>query len=90
MKRANRVLQIEMRKRDVSGRLVAAVAASKKPLATIMKYPAISMTVSAMIAGIIARRALARPLPATLKLLAIPLARRLIHQAIVSSQKNIR
>lgn len=82
MKRANRVLQIEMRKRDITGRLQAAIDSGKRPLAFVRKYPAISMAVTALAVGIITRVAVAAPLPAPVKVMAIPLIKRFVSHTL--------
>lgn len=87
MKRADRLLQIEKNKRDVNSRLGNAIEAGKQPLAMIMKYPAITLILSATVAGMLTRRVLVKPLPAPLKLLAIPLARRLVRHTLLRSPK---
>lgn len=90
MKRANRLIQIEMRKREATGHLHAAIDAGRQPLALVMKYPAVSMTATALAAGILTRVAVVTPLPAAIKLLSIPLVRRFISSALITYQKNNR
>jgi hypothetical protein len=90
MKRENRLLQIEMRKRDVSRRLFLALESSQKPLAFFKKYPAASMTVTALVLGILTRGVIARPLPAALKLMTIPLFRTALTHVFISYRKSKR
>jgi hypothetical protein len=60
----------------------------KQPLALIMQYPATSMTVSALMLGLVTRGTIASSLPAALKILTIPVFRKLIRYAIVAYQKS--
>ncbi|MBU2098324.1 MAG: hypothetical protein KKD00_06155 [Gammaproteobacteria bacterium] len=87
MKRADRLLQIEKHKRDIRGKLGSAVETSRQPLALVVKHPVIAMTASAALAGIIARGLLTRPLPSTIKLLAIPLGRGFIRYALLGGAR---
>lgn len=88
MKRAEQILQIEKLKRDAGSNLRAALVASKKPVHTIRRHPALTMLVCGVAAGILTRRALLRPLAPSLKLLAIPLARQLLQHALASNAKK--
>lgn len=52
-------------------------AKSRQPLALIKKYPALALTTSALVCGIIARYVVVAPLSASVKLLGIPAIRAL-------------
>lgn len=88
MKRADRILQIEKCKRDVNGRLLTVLTGSRTTLRVIRRYPAIPIIVSGIVGGMITRRLLAKPLPPAIKLLALPLLRRVIRYALVSERKK--
>jgi hypothetical protein len=90
MKRENRLLQIEMRKRDVSRRLSVALESGQRPLAFFKKYPAASMAVTALLLGVLTRGVIARPLPSVLKLMTIPLFRTALTHVFISYRKSKR
>ncbi|MDO8909239.1 MAG: hypothetical protein Q7W55_12170 [Pseudohongiella sp.] len=90
MKRANRLLQIEKLRRAVTISRYVALTSSQRPVALIKKYPAIVMTVSALLLGLLTRGAISTPLPAAMKILSIPLFRKLVAHAVVSYRRSIR
>lgn len=90
MKRANRLVQIQKLERELESSRVDAITAGRQPIALIMRYPVLSMSISAVVLGLLARGAIARPLPAVVKVLTIPLFRKFALQAFATYQNSQR
>lgn len=87
MKRADRLLQIEMLLRESERCRALALKSSRRPLALFNRYPVLAMTVSALLLGALSRGLVALPLPGILKLISVPVLRTAASAVITLAEK---
>ena len=90
MKRANRQIQISALERELVRCHELATKASRRPVALMRRHPLLSMLGAVLTVGLLTRGTMATRLPTALKLLGVPVVRKLLVHTLTLYRQNSR